>query len=159
GRLCIFNRSHYEEVLVVRVHAQLLQAQRLPPGTGGRRLWKDRFDAINAFERHLVLNGTLVLKFFLHLSRQEQRRRLLARIDTPEKNWKFSLGDVQERSYWDDYVNAYEEALNHTSTAWAPWYIVPADQKWFTRTVVADVIAARLKALKLSYPHLGAADR
>ncbi|HEY3783821.1 MAG TPA: polyphosphate kinase 2 family protein [Steroidobacteraceae bacterium] len=158
GRVCLFNRSYYEEVLVVRVHPQLLEAQKLPPGTNGKRLWKDRFHDINAFERHLTRKGTLILKFFLHLSKAEQRRRLLTRIDTPEKNWKFSPGDVKERSYWDDYMNAYEDALNHTSTEWAPWYIVPADHKWFTQTVVADVIVARLKSLKLSYPRLSAAD-
>ena len=159
GRVCIFNRSYYEEVLVVRVHPQLLEAQRLPPGALAKRPWKQRFETINDFERHLVGNGTIILKFFLHLSRAEQRRRLLARIDTPEKNWKFSPGDVKERARWDDYMNAYEDALNHTSTDWAPWYIVPADHKWFTRTVVADVIVSRLKSLKLAYPGLSSAGR
>lgn len=159
GRICIFNRSYYEEVLVVRVHPELLEAQRLPPDTDGKRIWKDRYQDINHFEKYLVRNGIIVLKFFLHLSKAEQRRRLLARIDTPEKNWKFSASDVKERGYWDDYMEAYEEALSHTSTEWAPWYIVPADHKWFTRTVVADVIVRRLKQLKLSYPRISAANR
>jgi PPK2 family polyphosphate:nucleotide phosphotransferase len=159
GRICIFNRSYYEEVLVVRVHPELLEAQRLPPDTDRKRIWKDRFQEINHFEKYLVRNGIIVLKFFLHLSKAEQRRRLLARIDTPEKNWKFSASDVKERGYWDDYMEAYEEALSHTSTEWAPWYIVPADHKWFTRTVVADVIVRRLKQLKLSYPKISAANR
>jgi PPK2 family polyphosphate:nucleotide phosphotransferase len=159
GRVCIFNRSYYEEVLAVRVHPELLKAQRLPPEADGKRIWKHRFEDINHFERYLLRNGTVILKFFLHLSKPEQRRRLLARIDTPEKNWKFSLSDVKERGYWDDYTKAYEDALNNTSTEWAPWYIVPADHKWFTRTVVADVIVARLKSLKLSYPEISAADR
>jgi len=159
GRVCIFNRSYYEEVLVVRVHPELLEAQRLPPEADRKSVWKHRFDDINHFEEYLVRNGILVLKFFLHLSKAEQRRRLLARIDTPDKNWKFSLSDVKERSYWDGYMSAYEDALNQTSTKWAPWYVVPADHKWFTRAVVADVIVAKLKALKLSYPQIGAADR
>jgi len=159
GRICIFNRSYYEEVLVVRVHPALLQAQRLPPGADGKRLWTQRYEDINQFERYLVRNGIVILKFFLHLSKAEQRRRLLARIDTPDKNWKFSPNDVKERRYWDDYTDAYQEALNHTSTEWAPWYIVPADHKWFTRTVIADVIVARLKRLKLSYPQINSAAR
>ena len=159
GRVCIFNRSYYEEVLVVRVHPELLKAQRLPPEADEKHIWKHRFDDINNFEKYLGRNGTVILKFFLHLSKAEQRRRLLSRIETPEKNWKFSLGDVKERGYWDDYMEAYEDALNHTSTEWAPWYIVPADHKWFTRTVVADVIASTLKSLKLSYPQISADDR
>lgn len=159
GRVCIFNRSYYEEVLVVRVHPDLLAAQRIPGAADRKHFWRDRFESINAFEKHLVSNGTIVLKFFLHLSRAEQRRRLLARIDTPEKNWKFSLGDVEERKYWDDYTEAYEDVLNHTSTECAPWYIVPADHKWFTRAVVADAIVSRLKSLKLSYPEISVSDR
>jgi PPK2 family polyphosphate:nucleotide phosphotransferase len=159
GRICIFNRSYYEEVLAVRVHPELLAAQRLPPGAKGKRLWKQRFDDIARFEKYLVRNGIVVLKFFLHLSRAEQRRRLLARLETPEKNWKFSPADVKERRHWHAYMKAYEDALNHTSTEWTPWYIVPADHKWFTRTVIADVIVARLKSLKLSYPRMTAADR
>jgi PPK2 family polyphosphate:nucleotide phosphotransferase len=159
GRIGIFNRSYYEEVLVVRVHPQILEAQRLPPEMDRKRIWKHRFDDINNFEQYLFRNGIVVLKFFLHLSKAEQRRRLLARIDTPEKNWKFSVGDVKERGYWDDYMSAYEDALNQTSTEWAPWYVVPADHKWFTRTVVADVIVSKLKSLDLSYPKISDADR
>jgi PPK2 family polyphosphate:nucleotide phosphotransferase len=159
GRVCIFNRSYYEEVLVVRVHPELLDAQRLPSEAGGKRIWKDRFDDINHFEKYLVRNGIVIVKFFLHLSKAEQRRRLLARIDTAEKNWKLSPSDVKERGYWDDYMHAYEDALNNTSTEWAPWYVVPADHKWFTRTVVADVIVDRLKSLKLSYPQISSEDR
>ena len=152
GGIGIFNRSYYEEVLVVRVHPELLDSQKLPPEAKGKDIWKHRFDEINAFEKYLVRNGIVVLKFFLNLSKEEQKRRLLARINTPEKNWKFSLADVKERAHWDAYMNAFEETFNHTSTAWAPWYIIPADNKWFTRTVVADVIVAKLKSLKLSYP-------
>lgn len=157
GMIGIFNRSYYEEVLVVRVHPKLLNSQRLPPGAKGKRLWKHRFDEINDFEKHLVRSGIIVLKFFLNLSKEEQRGRLLARIDTPEKNWKFSLADVEERGYWNQYRKAYEEALNHTSTVCAPWYVVPADNKWFTHTVVADVIVETLKGLNLSYPVVNAA--
>jgi PPK2 family polyphosphate:nucleotide phosphotransferase len=158
GRIGIFNRSYYEEVLVVRVHPEILEAQRLPPEVDRKRIWKQRFDDINNFEQYLARNGIVVLKFFLHLSKAEQKRRLLARIDTPEKNWKFSVNDVKERGYWDDYMSAYEDALNQTSTEWAPWYVVPADHKWFTRTVVADVILSKLKSLELSYPKIGAAE-
>ena len=152
GGIGIFNRSYYEEVLVVRVHPEILDLQRLPPGAKGKGIWKHRFDEINDFEKYLVRNGIVVLKFFLNLSKEEQKRRLLARINTPEKNWKFSLADAKERAYWDDYMNAFEDTFNHTSTEWAPWYIIPADNKWFTRTVVADVIIEKLKSLKLSYP-------
>jgi PPK2 family polyphosphate:nucleotide phosphotransferase len=148
----IFNRSYYEEVLVVRVHPELLDLQHLPSVAKGKTIWKHRFDEINCFEKYLVRNGIVVLKFFLNLSKEEQKRRLLARINTPEKNWKFSLADAKERAYWDDYMMAFEETFNHTSTEHAPWYIIPADNKWFTRTVVADVIIEKLKALKLSYP-------
>jgi PPK2 family polyphosphate:nucleotide phosphotransferase len=152
GGIGIFNRSYYEEVLVVRVHPEILALQRLPPGAKGKNIWEHRFNAINHFEKYLVRNGIVVLKFFLNLSKAEQKRRLLARINTPEKNWKFSLTDARERGYWDDYMNAFEDTFNHTSTEHAPWYIIPADNKWFTRTVVADVIVERLKSLKLSYP-------
>jgi PPK2 family polyphosphate:nucleotide phosphotransferase len=152
GEIGIFNRSYYEEVLVVRVHPKILDLQRLPPAAKGKDIWKHRFDEINYFEKYLVRNGIVVLKFFLNLSKEEQKRRLLARIDTPKKNWKFSLADAKERGYWDDYMNAFEDTFNHTSTEWAPWYIIPADNKWFTRTVIADVIIETLKALKLSYP-------
>lgn len=152
GGIGIFNRSYYEEVLVVRVHPEILDLQKLPPVAKGKTIWKHRFDEINNFEKYLVRNGIVVLKFFLNLSKEEQKRRLLARINTPEKNWKFSLADAKERGYWDDYMNAFEDCFNHTSTEHAPWYIIPADNKWFTRTVVADVIIEKLKSLKLSYP-------
>ena len=159
GGIGIFNRSYYEEVLIVRVHPQILNAQNLPPEAKGKSVWKDRFEAINSFEKYLVKNGIVVLKFFLHLSKEEQKRRLLARIDTPKKHWKFSVTDAKERAHWDDYMRAYEDAFNHTSTEHAPWYIIPADHKWFTRTVVADVIVERLKALKLRYPAVGKEHR
>ena len=152
GGIGIFNRSYYEEVLIVRVHPEVLARQRLPAKAKGKEIWKRRFNDINHFEKYLVGNGIAVLKFFLHLSKDEQKRRLLARIETPEKNWKYSLTDAKQRTFWGDYMNAYEDALNHTSTAWAPWYVIPADNKWFTRTVVADVIIEKLKALKLNYP-------
>lgn len=156
GGIGIFNRSYYEEVLIVRVHPELLELQKLPPEANGKDIWKQRFDEINNFERYLVRNGIVVLKFFLNLSKEEQKRRLLARINTPEKNWKFSLADAKERDYWDDYMKAFEDTFNHTSTKHAPWYIIPADNKWFTRTIVADVIVEKLKALKLSYPTVSA---
>jgi PPK2 family polyphosphate:nucleotide phosphotransferase len=159
GGIGIFNRSYYEEVLVVRVHQELLGYQRLPRGAAGKGIWKDRFDAINNFEKYLVRNGIVVLKFFLNLSKDEQKRRLLARINRPEKNWKFSLTDAKERGYWDDYMRAYEDTFNHTSTDHAPWYIIPADNKWFTRTVVADVIIDKLESLKLGYPTVNEAHR
>lgn len=152
GGIGIFNRSYYEEVLVVRVHPEILESQQLPPSATGQGIWKQRFDEINSFEKYLVRNGIVVLKFFLNLSKEEQKRRLLARIRTPEKNWKFSLADVKERAHWDKYMMAFEDTLNHTSTEHSPWYIIPADHKWFARTVVADVIVERLKALKLTYP-------
>ena len=152
GEIGIFNRSYYEEVLVVRVHPEILDLQKLPPAAKGKSIWMLRFDEINEFEKYLVRNGIIVLKFFLNVSKDEQKRRLLTRIDTPEKNWKFSVADVKERLYWDSYMNAYEDMFNHTSTEHAPWHIIPADNKWFTRTVVADVIVEKLKSLKLSYP-------
>ena len=152
GRIGIFNRSYYEEALVVRVHPELLQTQQLPAASIKKDIWKQRFDTINSYERYLVRNGVHVMKFFLNVSKEEQRQRFLARIDTPEKNWKFSLSDVKERANWDDYQNAFEDIFNHTSTKWAPWYIIPADQKWFTRLAVNDIIVAKLKSLKLRYP-------
>ncbi|MFN2453532.1 MAG: polyphosphate kinase 2 family protein [Pyrinomonadaceae bacterium] len=159
GRIGIFNRSYYEETLVVRVHPELLAAQRLPPEAVDKRIWKQRFEDINNFEQHLTRNGTHVIKFFLHVSKKEQRRRFLARIDTPEKNWKFALGDVKERARWDDYMAAYEDLLSHTSTQDAPWHIIPADHKWFTRVAVAGIIAAKLKSLKSAYPVVSEAHR
>jgi PPK2 family polyphosphate:nucleotide phosphotransferase len=150
GRIGIFNRSYYEEVVVVRVHEELLAREAVTPGP---RTWAERFEDINAFERHLARNGTLVLKFFLHMSKDEQRKRLLKRLDDPKKNWKFSESDVRERSYWDGYQRAYEELLSATSTEGAPWYVVPADRKWFVRAAIANVVVAKLDALGLKYPH------
>lgn len=152
GRIGIFNRSYYEEVLVVRVHPEILRAQQLPPESKGPDIWERRFEEINHFERYLTRNGIAVLKFFLNVSKEEQRERFLKRINTPEKNWKFSLNDVKERRYWDDYMAAYEDAFNHTSTEWAPWHIIPADHKWFMRAAVADVIINKLESMNLSYP-------
>ena len=152
GRIGIFNRSYYEEVLVVRAHPEFLNAQKLPPKTVKKDIWKQRFKQINDFERYLVGNGVEVLKFFLNVSKEEQRRRFLARLDIPEKNWKFSLADAKERAHWDDYQKAFEDVFNHTSTKWAPWYIIPADHKWFTHVAVSDIIISKLKSLNLKYP-------
>jgi PPK2 family polyphosphate:nucleotide phosphotransferase len=152
GRIGIFNRSYYEEVLVVRVHPDILNSQQLPPEAKTGDIWQRRFEEINAFERYLTRNGIVVLKFFLNVSKDKQRSRFLKRINTPEKNWKFSLNDVKERRHWDDYMAAYEDAFNHTSTEVAPWYIIPADNKWFMRTAVADVIITKLASLNLTYP-------
>jgi PPK2 family polyphosphate:nucleotide phosphotransferase len=152
GRIGIFNRSYYEEVLVVRVHPEFLDAQRLPGGSKEEHFWKNRFEDINAIEKYLVRNGTSILKFFLNVSKEEQKKRFLKRIDRKEKNWKFSMGDVRERAHWDSYMEAYEEMLTHTSTEWAPWYVIPADHKWFTRAVVADITVHTLKSLNLHYP-------
>ncbi len=152
GRIGIFNRSYYEEVLIARVHPELLEKQQLPEYVKGNGIWKQRFEEINHFEKYLVNNGIIVLKFFLNLSKKEQKKRFIKRIELPEKNWKFSASDVRERAFWDDYMNAYEDALRHTSTQWAPWYIIPADHKWFTRMAVADIICSKLKELNLKYP-------
>ena len=154
GRIGIFNRSYYEEVLVVRVHPEFLQKQNLPGGAAGDDIWKHRFEDINNLEHHLTRNGTVILKFFLNVSKKEQKRRFLDRIDTPEKNWKFSAADVQERQHWDKYMDAYEDLFSNTSTAWAPWHIIPADHKWFTRIAVADIIVSKLESLKLKYPEV-----
>jgi PPK2 family polyphosphate:nucleotide phosphotransferase len=159
GRIGIFNRSHYEEVLVVRVHPETLAAQKLPLELKTRNIWKDRYEDINGFERHLARNGTVIRKFFLNVSRKEQKKRLLARLDDTQKNWKFSIGDVGERALWKDYMSAYEEMIGATSTPWAPWYVVPADNKWFTRLVVAEVIVAALEGLDLAYPKVGKEKR
>lgn len=158
GRIGIFNRSYYEEVLVVKVHPEWLDKQNLPPGKRGKAFWKARYEDINALERHLVRNGTIVLKFFLHLSKEEQKTRFLDRLDRPEKNWKFSAADLAERARWDDYQRAFEDALSETSTSWAPWYIVPADHKWVTRAVVADILTDSIQSLNLSYPQLTEAE-
>jgi len=152
GRIGVFNRSYYEEVLVVRVHPDLLARQRLPPALVSRRIWAERFDDINAFERHLHRSGVTVLKFFLHVSKEKQRERFLARIDTPSKNWKFSAADVREREHWRKYMAAYEDMIRHTAAPDAPWFVVPADHKWFTRLVVAGAIAETLKGLDLRFP-------
>jgi PPK2 family polyphosphate:nucleotide phosphotransferase len=152
GRIGIHNRSYYEEVLVCRVHPELLEAQQLPENCKAKDVWDRRFKEINSFERHLVDNGTIVLKFFLHVSKKEQKRRFLERIDMPEKNWKFSVNDVRERACWKDYMRAYEDAFTHTSTKAAPWYIIPADHKWFMRMAVAGIIQQTLKDLDLAYP-------
>ncbi|AGY60315.1 polyphosphate kinase 2 family protein [Gloeobacter kilaueensis] len=152
GRIGIFNRSHYEEVLVVRVHPELLDRQQLPASARKGDIWKERFEQINNFEKYLSANGIVILKFFLNVSRDEQKKRFLERIDEPEKNWKFSASDAAERAYWKDYMRAYEAVFNATSTEWAPWYIIPADRKWFTRLAVADIICERLKQLHLQYP-------
>jgi PPK2 family polyphosphate:nucleotide phosphotransferase len=157
GRIGIFNRSYYEEVLVLRVHPEFLQAQKLPPKSMKKDIWQWRFDQINDFERYLVRNGIEIIKFFLNVSKEEQRQRFLARLNTPEKNWKFSLTDVQERGHWDEYHEAFEDVFRHTSTKWAPWYIIPADHKWFTHVAVADIIVSKLKSMDLKYPSVSKA--
>jgi PPK2 family polyphosphate:nucleotide phosphotransferase len=154
GRIGIFNRSYYEETLVVRVHPNFLVNQKLPPNIKTKDLWKRRFQDITNFERYLSHNGILILKFFLHVSKEEQRRRFLARIEDPAKNWKFSLNDVREREHWDEYMEAYEDTIRHTASKYAPWYVVPADNKWFTRLVVASSIVTNLDALNLDFPKL-----
>ena len=152
GNIGIFNRSHYEEVLVVCVHPQFLNGQRLPARTLGEGLWKQRFAEINNFEKYLTDNGTDIVKIYLNISKDEQCRRQLARIDTPDKNWKFNAGDIEERKYWDDYIAAYEAVFEHTSTSWAPWYVVPADPKWFARIAVAGIIAQKLIEMDPQFP-------
>jgi PPK2 family polyphosphate:nucleotide phosphotransferase len=154
GRIGIFNRSYYEEVLVVRVHPALLQAQRMPRHIVDDALWQHRYDDINGLERHLTRNGTMVLKFFLHLSREEQRKRFLKRLEDPSKHWKFAAADLTERGYWDDYMDAYEQAIVVTSTKWAPWYIIPADHKWVTRGLVARIVVSSINDLQLRYPEV-----
>jgi PPK2 family polyphosphate:nucleotide phosphotransferase len=152
GRIAIFNRSYYEEVLVVRVHPELLEKQKLPKALVTKRIWEQRFDDINGFERYLTRNGIAVVKFFLHVSRKEQKRRFLERLTKPEKNWKFSLSDVEERQHWDAYQEAYEDLIAHTAHPHAPWYVVPADNKWFTRLVVAAAVVNALEKMNLKYP-------
>jgi PPK2 family polyphosphate:nucleotide phosphotransferase len=166
GRIGVFNRSYYEETIVVRVHPEFLEAQRLPDQLASlankqtkkqaqqKDVWEQRFEEINNFERYLTDNGIVILKFFLHVSKEEQQQRFLARIDDPAKNWKFSMKDVKEREHWDEYMHAYEQTVRHTATEYAPWHVVPADKKWFTRLVVASAIVQRLSALDLSYPKL-----
>ncbi|AFW95180.1 polyphosphate kinase 2 [Anabaena sp. 90] len=154
GRIGIFNRSYYEELLIVRVHPEILKKQQLPNFPQDNHIWKQRFEEINNFEKYLFNNGVIVLKFFLNVSKSMQKRRFLERIESPEKNWKLSVSDVRERAFWDDYMDAYEQVFNHTSTEFAPWYIVPADRKWFTRLVVADIICQKLQELNLQYPQM-----
>ena len=151
GRIGIFNRSYYEEVLIVRVHPEILQAEGVVRADG-ESIWKERFRSINGLERHLFVNGTRILKFFLHLSKEEQRRRFLQRIDTPEKNWKFSAADITERGYWSDYMRAYEKCLSATSTRYAPWYVVPADDKENARLIVSRIVVDTIEQLKMQYP-------
>ncbi len=152
GRIGIFNRSYYEETLVVRVHPELLERQTLPPELVTKDIWKERFRDIRNFERYLTRNGVVILKFFLHVSKGEQKRRFLERLEKPEKNWKFSANDIKERAFWDDYMLAYEDMIRHPASSEAPWYVVPADNKWFTRIAVAAAIIETLDALNLRYP-------
>lgn len=159
GRIGIFNRSYYEEVLVVRVHPEILARQKLPPGKRGDGFWEARYEDINHMERHLSRNGTLVVKFFLNVSKAEQKRRFMDRLDTPEKNWKFSAADVDERAKWDDYMEAYAQMLEATSTKWAPWYVVPADEKYVTHAAVAHILAERIRELGLQPPQLSAEQK
>ena len=154
GRIGIFNRSYYEEVLIVRVHPELLAKQKIPPALLSNRIWNERYQDIRCFERYLTRNGVVVRKFFLHLSRKEQERRFLERLDIPDKNWKFSASDAQERTHWKDYMAAYEATIRNTATKWAPWYVVPADNKWFTRVIVAAAIIEALASLDLAYPEV-----
>ncbi|MBV9760954.1 MAG: polyphosphate kinase 2 family protein [Acidobacteriaceae bacterium] len=156
GRIGIFNRSYYEETLVVRVHAPTLRKERIPPSLVTKRIWRERFEDINAFERHLQRDGTVILKFFLHVSKDEQQRRFLARIDDPAKNWKFSEDDVREREHWDEYMRAYQDTIRHTAHPLAPWYVIPADHKWFAWIVVSSVVIETLEALNLSFPKVDA---
>jgi len=159
GRIGIFNRSYYEEVLVVRVHPEILNNQRLPPSLMTKHIWKERYEDINAMERYLNRNGIGIRKFFLHVSREEQKKRLLARLDDPHKNWKVSVADARERDFWNDYLEAYEQMIRHTSSEQAPWFVVPADNKWFTRLVVAAAVIDALEDMHLAFPRLSAEKR
>ena len=159
GRIGIFNRSYYEEVLVVRVHKELLERERMPPSLVTKNIWNERFSDINAYEQYLSRNGVVVRKFFLNVSKEEQKRRFLSRLDEPAKNWKFSTADITERERWDEYMTAYEEMIQHTATPHAPWYVVPADKKWYTRLVVSAAIIDALEELNLRYPTVDDAQR
>ena len=159
GRIGIFNRSYYEEVLVVRVHPEILRRQRLPPRSVGKRIWDERLADIAHFEDYLKRQGTILLKFFLHVSREEQKKRFMERLDKPRKHWKFSSADIRERGFWGDYMHAFEEAIRATAAPHAPWFIVPADNKWFTRLVVAAAIVEAVENLDLSYPKIDAAKK
>jgi PPK2 family polyphosphate:nucleotide phosphotransferase len=158
GRIGIFNRSHYEEVVALKVHPEWLESQRLPPGARHERFWAERYEDINAFERHLDRNGTKVVKFFLHVSKATQKERFLARLDRPGKEWKFNAADVAERARFDDYIAAFEDALSATSTPWAPWYVIPADRWWFAQALVAWALVERLRSLDLRWPEVTAAE-
>ena len=158
GRIGIFNRSHYEEVVALKVHPEWLEAQRLPPGEPDEAFWQQRYEDINAFERHLDRNGTRIVKFFLHVSKEVQKQRFLARLDTPGKEWKFNAADVEERARWDDYMRAFDDALTATSTPWAPWYVIPADHKWLTQALVAQVLVETVGSLDLRWPEVSEAD-
>jgi PPK2 family polyphosphate:nucleotide phosphotransferase len=159
GKIGIFNRSYYEEVLVVRIHQELLKAERIPAPLVTRHIWKERFEDINAHERYLTRNGVVIRKFFLHVSKSEQKKRLLSRLDEPSKNWKFDANDLKERTHWDEYQDAYEDMIRHTATRHSPWYVVPADNKWFTHLVVAGAIIETLDSLGLSFPEVTAEQR
>jgi PPK2 family polyphosphate:nucleotide phosphotransferase len=158
GRIGIFNRSHYEEVVALKVHPEWLEPQRLPPGERDERFWQQRYEDINAFERHLDRNGTRIVKFFLHVSKDVQKKRFLARLDSPGKEWKFNAADVTERARWDDYMNAFEDALTATSTPWAPWYVIPADHKRVTQAFVAQVLVEKVRTLELHWPEVSDAE-
>lgn len=159
GHIGIFNRSYYEEVLVVRVHPEILENEKMPKALVTKHIWQERFEDINNFERYLTRNGIAVVKFFLHLSRKEQKKRFLERLDNPEKNWKFSSADAKEREFWDAYQDAYENAIRHTAKGYAPWYVVPADNKWFTRLVVAQAVVDALKNMDLKYPKVSGEEK
>ena len=158
GRIGIFNRSYYEEMLVVRVHRQILDSQNLPPKLVTKRIWDERFEDVRAFERYLARNGTLILKFFLNVSKKEQKKRFLERLEKPEKNWKYSAQDVRERAHWKEYMHAYEDVIRETAAPHAPWYVVPADNKWFTQIVVAGAMVDALSSLDLEFPKLDAKE-
>jgi PPK2 family polyphosphate:nucleotide phosphotransferase len=159
GRIGIFNRSHYEEVVALRVHPEWLERQQLPPATRGPALWEERYEDINTFERHLDRNGTKIVKFFLHVSKEEQKKRFLARLDTPGREWKFNAADVDERALWDEYMTAFESALTATSTPWAPWHVIPADHKWLTQALIVRILVDAIQALDLSWPEVTEQDR
>ena len=154
GRIGIFNRSYYEEVLVVRVHEEFLERQKLPPGKRDQSFWNARFEDINTFEKHLARNGTVIIKFFLNVSKKEQRQRFLERLEDPRKHWKFSSADLAERGFWDQYMKAYEDAIGATSTEWAPWYVIPADHKWMARAAVASILTDTICSLGLEFPKI-----
>lgn len=159
GRIGIFNRSHYEEIVALRVHPEWLDKQKLPPGPRDGRFWQERHEDINAFERHLDRNGTKIVKFFLYVSKDQQKRRFLARLDNPDKQWKFSAADVAERAHWDRYMAGYDEAITATSTPWAPWHVIPADHKWLTQALVAAILVDSIRSLDLRWPEVSAQQR